>query len=150
MSDSVVPLVAVVQPVAPETAAPVIDYAQPQQPSLKQLAKSAALWSFVGYSGSVGLRLVSNMVLTRLLFPGAYALMGLASIFINGLQMLTDVGVQTGIIQSKQGDDQAYLNTAWTVQVVRGFALCLIAVALGWPIARLYHEPSLIWLLPAI
>jgi len=149
MSDSVVPLVAVVQPVAPETAAPVIDYAQPQQPSLKELAKSAALWSFVGYSGSVGLRLVSNMVLTRLLFPGAYALMGLASIFINGLQMLTDVGVQTGIIQSKQGDDQAYLNTAWTVQVVRGFALCLIAVALGWPIARLYHEPSLIWLLPA-
>jgi O-antigen/teichoic acid export membrane protein len=75
--------------------------------------------------------------------------MGLAQIFISGLQMLTDVGVQTGIIQSRHGDDPKYLNTAWTVQVVRGFVLCLIAAALGWPISLLYKEPSLMWLLPA-
>jgi len=117
--------------------------------SVRSLARKTAAWSLAGYVGSMVLRLASNMLLTRLLFPGAYALMGLAQIFINGLQMLTDVGVQTGIIQSKQGNDPEYLNTAWTVQVVRGSVLCLIAAALGWPISLLYKEPSLIWLLPA-
>ncbi len=142
-------------PVSVETAAvaeaaAVMDYASPGKVTVKQLAKKAAVWAFVGYTGSVGLRLVSNMVLTRLLFPSAFALMGLAQIFISGLQMLTDVGVQTGIIQSKHGDDPKYLNTAWTVQVVRGLVLCLIAAALGWPISLLYKEPSLTWLLPAV
>src|SRR5438874_8315975 len=83
--------------------------------SLRALAKRAAAWTFIGYGGSMILRLMSNMLLTRLLFPGAYALMGLAQIFINGLQMLTDVGVQTGIIQSRHGGDTGYLNTAWTI-----------------------------------
>ena len=104
MSDPAIPLAAVVaepvdpDPIAPKTIAPVIDYGPSSQPSLKQLAKNAAVWSFVGYSGSVGLRLASNMVLTRLLFPGAYALMGLAQIFINGLQQTipTDIGIDTG------------------------------------------------------
>lgn len=117
--------------------------------SVRALAKKTATWSLVGYGGGLVLRLASNMMLTRLLFPGAYALMGLAQIFINGLQMLTDVGVTTGIIQSKHGDQPEYLNTAWTVQVVRGFVLCLIAAALGWPISLLYKESSLTWLLPA-
>jgi O-antigen/teichoic acid export membrane protein len=146
MSDSAIPVTAAV---AAEPAVAVLDYAPPVQLSVKQLAKKAAVWAFVGYSGSVGLRLVSNMVLTRLLFPSAFALMGLAQIFISGLQMLTDVGVQTGIIQSKHGDDEKYLNTAWTVQMVRGLVLCLIAAAVGWPISLLYKEPSLTWLLPA-
>ena len=117
--------------------------------SIGALAKRAAVWTFLGYGGSMALRLLSNMILTRLLFPGAYALMGLAQIFINGLQMLTDVGVQTGIIQSRHGGDANYLNTAWTVQVIRGLVLCLIAAMLGWPISLLYKEPTLIWLLPA-
>ena len=116
--------------------------------SIGALAKRAAVWTFLGYGGSMALRLLSNMILTRLLFPGAYALMGLAQIFINGLQMLTDVGVQTGIIQSRHGGDANYLNTAWTVQVIRGLVLCLIAAMLGWPISLLYKEPTLIWLLP--
>ncbi|HEV8607733.1 MAG TPA: oligosaccharide flippase family protein [Tepidisphaeraceae bacterium] len=139
-----------VETTAVAEAAPVVDYASPAKTTVKQLAKRAAVWAFVGYAGSVGLRLVSNMVLTRLLFPSAFALMGLAQIFISGLQMLTDVGVQTGIIQSKHGDDPKYLNTAWTVQVVRGLVLCFIAAALGWPISLLYKEPSLTWLLPAV
>src|SRR2546430_1956419 len=63
--------------------------------------------------------------------------------------MLTDVGVQTGIIQSRHGGDANYLNSAWTVQVIRGLVLCLIAAMLGWPISLLYKEPTLIWLLPA-
>src|SRR5207253_738359 len=125
------------------TTAPPVDYASAAQPSIKQLAKTAALWAGIGYTGSVGLRLVSNMLLTRLLFPSAFALMGLAQIFISGLQMLTDVGVQVGVIQSRHGNDPKFLNTAWTVQVVRGLVLCLIAGALGWPIALLYKERSL-------
>ena len=47
------------------------------------------------------------------------------------------------IIQSPRGDDERFLNTAWTLSVVRGCALWLLTCALAWPIAWYYHEPLL-------
>jgi O-antigen/teichoic acid export membrane protein len=43
--------------------------------------------------------------------------------------------LRQNIIQSPRGDDPVFLNTIWTVQIVRGFILCastLILAALAW------------------
>ena len=68
------------------------------------------------------------MVLSRLLFPEAYGLTAIVTVFMVALGMLTDVGLRDSIISNERGDDVDFLNTAWTMQVIRGLPT-LAAVA---------------------
>ncbi|WP_158248049.1 oligosaccharide flippase family protein [Paracoccus sp. SY] len=106
--------------------------------------------TILGFGGGNFLRLVSNLILTRLLFPEAFGLMAIVQVFLGGLQMFSDIGIKTSIIQSARGDDPDFLNTAWTLQIVRGFLLWLAACAMAWPAARIYDEPMLLQLLPVV
>ena len=112
-------------------------------------AVEGVIWTTVGYGLQQVLRLGSNLILTRLLVPEAFGLMSLTFVFITGLELLSDVGLAPAIIQSKRGDDARLLDTAWTVQIIRGFVLSLGAVAVAWPAAYLYHQPQLTPLLCA-
>jgi O-antigen/teichoic acid export membrane protein len=102
----------------------------------------------LGFAGGQALRLASTLILSRLLFPEAYGLAALVAIFTQGLVMLSDVGIQQSVVQSARGNDPRFLNTAWTLQVVRGVVLWCIAVLLTWPMAAIYREPELLYLLP--
>lgn len=115
---------------------------------VKARALRSTFWSIFGVFGQNGLRLLSNLVLTRLLFPEAFGLMALVQVFIVALQTFSDIGIQTSIVQSKRGDDPDFLNTAWTLQILRGFGLWLGACALAWPAAKIYDQPELLLLLP--
>ena len=101
-----------------------------------------------GFIGSNVLRLAGNLVLTRLLFPEAFGLMALVQVVLAGLQMFSDLGVRTSIIQDERGDDPRFLDTAWTFQIARGIVLWLATVALAGPIANFYDAPMLADLLP--
>lgn len=81
--------------------------------------------------------------MTRLLFPEAFGLMSLAFACVTGLQMFSDMGLRTSIVQSKRGDDINFLNTTWTIQIIRGFFLWAVACLLAYPAAHLYKEPLL-------
>lgn len=94
------------------------------------------------------IRLASNLLLTRLLFPEAFGLMSILAAVLFGLQMLSDVGIQQAVIRSSRGENKAFLDTAWTMQVIRGVILSLSAVLLAWPLAILLQEPSLAWIVP--
>jgi len=74
--------------------------------------------------------------------------MTLVNIFVQGLQGFSDVGIGPAIIQSERGDERGFLNTAWTVQALRGMALGAVSALIAWPVALLYAERQLIWLLP--
>lgn len=113
---------------------------------LRPLAVRASLFELGAYGGTQLLRLGSNLVLSRLLFPEAFGLAALVSIFNTGLMMLSDVGIEPAVIQSSRGDEQRFLDTAWTIQVVRGFVLYGVALLLAWPLALVYREPQLTWL----
>ncbi len=101
-----------------------------------------------GQGASLVIRFGANLIITRLLLPEHFGLMALVNVFLVGLELFSDIGIGPNIIQNHRGDDPRFLDTAWTVQVVRGFALWLIACALAWPLARLYHHPQLMSLLP--
>jgi O-antigen/teichoic acid export membrane protein len=96
-----------------------------------------------GYGTQQVLRLGSNLITTRLLFPAAFGLSSIVSVLVTGLFMLSDVAVQPCVIQSKRGDDPAFLNTAFTIQAIRGVLLALLMVVLAKPAAWFYREPQL-------
>lgn len=116
--------------------------------SLNARAARSGLLTIGGYGGGQLIRLASNLILTRLLFPEAFGLMALILVALIGLALFSDVGITPAILQSKRGDDEDFLNTAWTVQVIRGFVLWGVACVLAYPYALFFEEPMLAQMLP--
>lgn len=117
-------------------------------PTLKKRVVSGSVWTVGSYGASQLLRLLGNLLFAKLLFPEAFGVLALVGAFVQGLTMFSDIGIGPSIIQNPRGEDPAFLNTAWTVQVVRGFALWLLSVAGAAPFAALYGEPQLAQLIP--
>lgn len=118
-------------------------------PSLTTRVVRGSVWAFVGRLASRGLQVVRMIVLARVLTPKDFGLFGVVTLALAAAETFTQTGFQTALIQ-KKGDTQNYLDTAWTVQVVRG---CVIAGALfaSAPLlARFFGEPSVVPLLRAV
>ncbi|MFT5357376.1 MAG: O-antigen/teichoic acid export membrane protein [Polyangiales bacterium] len=112
-------------------------------------ARRGALFVLLGYGGSQVLRLIGNLILTRLLFQDAFGIMGLIQVVLMGLELFSDVGIGPSLIQNDRRD-RAFVNTAWTMQVGRGGFLYVIACALAYPMASYYEEATLVYLLPLV
>lgn len=115
---------------------------------MRARAFRSTFFSVVGFGGQNALRLGSNLILTRILFPEAFGLMALVQVVLTGLAMFSDLGIRASVIQDERGTDPKFLNTAWTLQVGRGFVLWLATVVLAGPVAAFYEEPILAQLLP--
>ncbi|MFV0490687.1 MAG: oligosaccharide flippase family protein [Pseudorhodobacter sp.] len=100
--------------------------------------------------GQQAIRLASNLILTRLLFPEAFGLMALIQTFVIGLEMFSDVGLQPSIVQNRRGTEPNFLNTAWTIGIIRGFVLWFVACALAWPLSVFYDNSQMLYLLPVV
>ena len=118
--------------------------------SVRKLAISGTVWTIAGYGTSQILRLGSNLILTRLLFPKLFGLIALVNVLIMGLHLFSDIGTGLSIIQNKRGDEPAFFNTVWTLQVIRSFGLWFGCLAIAWPVATLYGESQLLWLIPVV
>jgi len=122
--------------------------AAPTAESLRSRASRGAVASVIGQGASQGLRLAGNLVLARLLFPEAFGLMALVNMLMFGLTVLTDFGLQPAIVRHPRGDERAFLDTAWSIGVVRGVGLWVIGTAIAWPMAVFYREPRLYAIVP--
>jgi O-antigen/teichoic acid export membrane protein len=111
-------------------------------------ALRGTVWTALRYAVESSLRLASNLILTRLLFPEAFGLMALVNVLMIGLAMFSDIGITTSVVQSPRGDEPRYLRTAWTLQVARGVVLSALAVALAGVMAEFYGQPELRALVP--
>ena len=70
--------------------------------------------------------------------------------FIQGLILFSDIGIKPSIIRSPRGDDPTFFNTAWTLQVIRGFGLWIGCCLIAWPVSQFYDNEQLVWLLPTV
>ena len=100
------------------------------------------------FIASYGLRFINSTVLRSILVPAAFGIMDFVTGVGVGMIMLTDVGIRQAIIRSPRGDEQVFLDTAWTMQVVRGIALWVLSIALAYPAVWITDEPILLYLLP--
>ncbi|MFP4449928.1 MAG: oligosaccharide flippase family protein [Rhodosalinus sp.] len=116
--------------------------------SLRARALRSSAFTAMAFVAGQALRLASNLILTRLLFPEAFGILAIVMAVLQGLAMFSDVGITPSILHSRRGDDPAFLDTAWTIQVIRGFLLWGVAVALAGPLALFYGEPMLAQYLP--
>jgi len=117
---------------------------------LESTAIRATFWTVMDYGCSMALRVVSSLILTRLLMPESFGLMTLVSTLVVGISLFADIGMGPNVIQSPRGDDPVFLNTVWTLEVFRGLGIFVVCLLLAWPMALIYREPRLISLIPAL
>ncbi len=88
-------------------------------------------------------RIVSTMVLSRLLSPAVYGITGMIVSIFYVINMLSDVGFQAYIVRHHRGDEPDFLNSVWTIHASRGLVLTLVAALLSWPLSLLLAKPEL-------
>lgn len=123
--------------------------------ALNAKARAGTTWIVLAFGSGQVIRLGSNIILAGVLFEEAFALMALVNAVMMGLAMFSDIGLQQNVIQSPRGDEPDFLNTAWTMQVIRGVVLTVLAALLAWPMAAFYgaNDPAALelrWLIPLI
>jgi O-antigen/teichoic acid export membrane protein len=123
--------------------------------ALNAKARSGTAWIVIAFGSGQVIRLGMNIILAGLLSEDAFALMALVTAIMMGLAMFSDIGLQQNVIQSPRGDEPDFLNTAWTMQVIRGAILTLVAALLAWPMAAFYgaNDPAALalrWLIPIV
>lgn len=101
-------------------------------------------------SGSVveqAVRFGRNMLLARLLAPGAFGTMAIVMVSASLVDTLTDVGMKAAIIQNPRGGEKTYLNASWWLGMGRAiFSYFIISAMAPW-IASFYGRPELSGLL---
>ncbi|MEX2209239.1 MAG: oligosaccharide flippase family protein [Myxococcota bacterium] len=116
--------------------------------SLRARASRGTLVSLAGQGASQLLRLGGNLLLARLLFPEAFGLMAIVYLVIFALEQISNIGIGAAVMRFERGEQPEFLNTAWTLQIVRGVGLWLIALALTPVVADFYRLPELRSILP--
>jgi O-antigen/teichoic acid export membrane protein len=118
--------------------------------SLKKRAINGAIWTIAGFGGSYILRFGNNLILTRLLLPEFFGLMALVNTLRVGLELFSDIGIIQSIVNSKRGDETTFLNTAWTLQIIRGIFIWFLCIFISFPVANFYNEQRFVWLIPIV
>lgn len=99
-------------------------------------------WQFLGVGGQRVVQLIAPIALWRLLPDDSD--IGLFAVVLSGIGVIesltTFVGEQT-MIWSNSGAKRHYLDTVFTVRLLRGIVICAILVPLAWPFAWFFGDP---------
>lgn len=83
---------------------------------------------FLLKTASRGLGFVRNVVLARILAPDDFGLFGVALVVLSFVERFSATGLQSALVQKKE-DIADYLDSAWTVQALRGAVVAVLLVA---------------------
>jgi O-antigen/teichoic acid export membrane protein len=105
-------------------------------------------WTLFSVGAGQILRFGKSLVLTRLLFPEAYGVMAIVWSVMYVLGMLSDAGLSAAAIRHPRAAEPDFLNTLWTMKIIRGVTLFAITCVIGYPVSVIYNMPDLAWLIP--
>ncbi|MFP4029864.1 MAG: lipopolysaccharide biosynthesis protein, partial [Candidatus Brocadiia bacterium] len=110
------------------------------QRSLTSRVVKSVGWVFAGKAFGRVLKLLQYVILARLLAPKDFGLFGIVMLAIGTLQTFSKTGFHAALIQ-RRDDTEAFLDTAWTVQAVRGVVLGVLLYVAAPGVAAFFDEP---------
>lgn len=131
------------------TAMPIDSVNSTAQFDLKGKAARGALVSTIGQGGSFVLRMGSMVVLSRLLVPADFGLVGMATVWTGFLDLFRDAGLSMATIQ-RVTITCAQISTLFWINVAVGASLAAICAAMAPLLTTFYHEPRLLLVTVAI
>jgi lipopolysaccharide exporter len=108
--------------------------------SLSERVVHGSIWVFVLRIVNNSLGFARTVVVARLLAPNDFGLFGVAMLALSSLEAFSETGFSQALIQ-KEEDPESYLDSAWTVQVIRGLMMSAL-MAVGAPlVGAFFGEP---------
>lgn len=117
--------------------------------NLKEKTIRGGLARLCAQTADFVLRLVSLMVLARLLGPKEFGLVGMVTAFTGVLTLFRDFGLSAAAVQRPTVTDEQ-ISTLFWINILVGILLSLLALAAAPVIAGLYHEPRLVGVTAAL
>lgn len=84
--------------------------------------------------------LVSTAILARLLLPDDFGLVVYGLTFFAIVDLFFQFGFETVLIRDQDAGADSY-DTAWTLEIIKGFVLCALLIAGAIPISQFFNEP---------
>lgn len=114
--------------------------------SLKKQTISGILWSTIQKIGTMGVALVSNFILARLLSPEDYGCIGILAIFIVVAEVFVNGGFASALVQKKDPTDKDY-STVFYWNIILSIVLYAVLYFSARSIAEFYKIPLLEYVL---
>jgi len=108
---------------------------------LQERVLRSGVWLVAGDAAARAAGMLKVAILGRLLSPSDFGLMGVAVVLLGWLDYFTQTGITAALIQWP-GTIGAYLDVAWTIQVLRGVGLAAIIAAVAPLWARFFDAPG--------
>ena len=105
------------------------------------LAVKGGVWLLMLRLATILMVFVKLVVIGRLLGPAYIGLLGIAMLVLAILNTFTQIGFAAALIQKKE-DIKSYLDTAWTLGIIRAVLLITALYLLAPYAARFFDEPQ--------
>lgn len=109
----------------------------------------AGIWTIGGKIIARMIDFVALLVLARLLSPADFGLVAIATSILVIVETVLDLPLVAALLR-RQTLSEGMINTAFTMNALRGLAIALLLILLAWPTAGLYEDPRLFWLMVVI
>lgn len=110
---------------------------------LKHKTIRGASARLMAQGGTFSLRIISLMILARLLSPDDFGLVGMVTAFTGVLTLFRDFGLSAATVQQVHVTEEQTSTLFW-LNVLLGFCLTAITFAFAPAIGAFYHEPRLV------
>ncbi|BBI31807.1 MOP flippase family protein [Cohnella abietis] len=111
--------------------------------SLRVKGITAMKWSSLSTVVSIVIQIAQIVIISRLLKPGDYGLMGMIMVFVVMAVAMNDLGISNAIIH-RQNVTRKELSSLYILNLAAGATACLTVWLLAPVAAYFYHEPKLI------
>jgi O-antigen/teichoic acid export membrane protein len=118
-----------------------------REPAMKDLREKTirgGVARLAAQAANFVMRVVSLMVLARLLSPKDFGLVGMATAFTGILNLFRDFGLSTASVQQTTVTDEQ-ISTLFWINLAVGFVLGGLLSGAAPLVAAFYHEPRLAW-----
>ncbi|MHA1344360.1 MAG: lipopolysaccharide biosynthesis protein [Promethearchaeota archaeon] len=106
--------------------------------TLSQQVFKGGFWVFFLRIVNRGFSIIRLIILARVLSPDVFFLIFIALLTMSTLETFSQTGFQAALIQKKE-DIKSYLNSVWTVLILRGFILFIILYFIA-PYAAIFFD----------
>lgn len=117
--------------------------------SVQNRMAKGAVWMVLFKLVERSLGLISTLILARLLSPADFGVVAMALSFVFMAELLTAFSFDVALIQNQMASE-AHYNSAWTGNVLLGFAIMGLMLLLAAPIADFYRNPEVFWVVVAL
>lgn len=109
--------------------------------TLPQKIAQGGFWIFSLKIARKVFSLIRLIIIGRILAPADFGLMGVALLTMSAIETFSQTGYREALIQRKK-EVSGYLDTAWTVLIIRGLLIFIILYFAAPYVALFFHTPQ--------